>query len=607
MEQLSQHQANDGFVSTTSPANARPNTMARGSSNTLITGAGRSVAHSGIASVAGLGSRALFQIADGGFAGLGDGATAGIGTVFGTISKAAGYIGQGLLAINGVSRAVNASTLLQFLLYRSGSYSGAGTGPYVVGLSQPSAPTIAVTPNASTTNSGTASAVIWFVRSATKGRSRKSAPSNVLLVDGKTVRLTVDASDLVTAAAFGYDRIGVGVTVWGFGVSGPEYAINSGGGEYAITSLTTVDGVANSLELQWSSAGIQGNMRAPIDDYPPPAAVFAAALEDVIAVIGAYGDLTAGVSGLNPGTAIAISLRGFVESFPPDALLILPEAPTGVLPRASDGFAFVGCKNSMHALVYTGGSPALSLQTVWATTGVAAQHNMFLGEGGRLYAFSNGKRGLVRIGAKGEPETAWASDVADEVATWNAADVYGGWDNDYQLAVFCHGRTVLAFNTQLERWCAPISLAGSLAATEVVCGTVTVGGSLYVATRDTASPGAALKLWTLHGGAGSTYEIYTQWEVTPAQADEIFQLEAYLRADTVAYDVTLKLFTNGDRTTPQLTRTVTLPRTGLQHLTLRPNVRGARSYCLYVSHRSAGGDAGLEGIRVSGTRSGVVA
>lgn len=607
MEQLSQHLATDGFVSTTSPVAARPNTMAAGSSNVLLTGSGRSVAYSGIATFAGTGSRALFQIPDGGFAGLGNGATNGIGTVFGIIAKAIGYIGQGLLVINGTSRAVNASTALQILLYKSGSYSGAGTGPFAAGLSQPTAPTIAEhSTNTSTTNSGTTSAVIWFVRSATGGRSRKSAPSNVLVVDGKTVRLTVDAADLTTASTLGYDRIGVGVTQWGFGATGPEYAINSNGGEYAISSLTTVDAVANSLELQWSTAGLVGNMLAPVDDYAPPAAVFAAALEDTLAVIGCYGDVASGVTATTPGTVIAVSLPVFIESFPPDNLLFLPEAPTGVLPRASDGFAFVGCKNSMHALTYTGGSPALSLQTVWATTGVAAQHNMFLAEGGRLYAFSYGKRGLVRIGAKGEPETEWAADVADEVATWTAAEVHGGWDNDYQLAVFCHGKTVLAYNTQLERWCAPISLAGSLTADEAVCGAVTVGGTLYIATRDTVTTASALKLWTLHGGSGSTYEVFTPWEVSPAYADELFRLDAMFRADTATPDVTLKVFTNGDRTTPKVTKTIDVSATGLQHKTQRINVRGAKSYCLSFAHQSAGGDAGLEGIRVSGVRSQVV-
>jgi hypothetical protein len=594
-------------VSSTSLAAARPNTMAPGSNNILLVGAGKAVAHSGIAIISAVGSRAMFQIPDGGYAGLGDGVTAGIGTVLGIIAKAIGFIGQGNLVTNGVSRVVSASTALQILLYKSGSYSGAGTGPYTAGLSQPTAPTIAQhSTNTSTTNSGTASAVIWFVRSATGGRSRKSAPSNVLVVDGKTVRLTVDASDLTTASALGYDRIGVGVTQWGFGATGPEYAINSNGGEYAISSLTTVDGTANSLELQWSSAGLVGNMLAPVDDYPPPAAVFGAGLEDTLAMIGAYGDVTSGVTAATPGTVVAVSLPVFIESFPPDNLLFLPEAPTGVLPRASDGFAFVGCKNSMHALTYTGGSPALSLQTVWATTGVAHQGAMFLGEAGRLYIHSYGKRGLIRIGAKGEPETAWASDVADEVSTWNPADVYGGWDNDFQLAVFCHGRTILCFNTQLERWCAPITITGAITTDEVICGTVTVGGTLYIATRNTATPATALKLWTLHGGSGTTYEIYTQWEVSEAQADEVFQLDMMLRADSTLTDVTTKIFMNGDRTTAKATKTFTLTSTGLQHLTWRPNVRGAKSRCLYFSHKSSGGDAGLEGIRVRGVRSAVI-
>jgi hypothetical protein len=604
MIELARQLASDGYVSSLAPTVRRTNSFAKGSSNYLLTGAGRGTAWSGALLQAGVtGSRALFQIPDGGYAGLGDGATAGVGSVAGLVARAIAYIGQGALYINGVSRSVSASTALQIILYKSGSYSGAGTGPFTAGMAAPSAPTIAAhSANASTTNFGTTSTVHWFVRSATGGRSKKSAPSNVAVVDHKTLRHTVAAGDLTTATTVGADRLGIGVTTWGAGATGPHYEER----EIAISSLTTVDGVGNSVELQWSSAALSGAPLAPLDDDPPPAGVFVLAIEDVLAVIGCYGDVAAGVSATSPGTAIAVSLPVLIESFPADNLLFLPEAPTGVLPRASDGFAFVACKNSLHALVYTGGSPALSLQTVWASTGIAAQHNMFLAEGGRLYAFSNGKRGIVRIGAEGEPDTEFAKDVSDDTSAWVAADVVGGWDVDNQLACFAHGKTILAFNSQLGRWCAPLDMSAFLTTNEKICAAVTVQGKLLFATRDTVTTGAALKLWALHGGAGTIYVVRLPWEFAGLSADELFRVETLMRAEGVS-NVNLNVFTNGNGTTPKYTKLYTLSGAGIQHLTpIRCNVRGAKSWCVEFTHLSAGGDAGLEAVRVLGERSGVI-
>jgi hypothetical protein len=596
---LAQQTAVDGFVAGASPTATRPNCLTDGSENLLLVGNGRLTAHSGILEVASkLGSRTLFQISDGGYAGLGNAATNGIGSIVNLIARAFAFIGQGLLVINGVSRAVNASTALQILLYKSGGYTASGTGPFTAGIEQMEAPTIAEhSANASTKNSGTVSVVTGFVRSATGGRGRKSSPSEVVVVDGKTLRVTISSSDLTLASAMGYDRIYVAVPQWGFGASGPHYILR----EVAISSLTTVDGVANSLELEWSSAELNGADLAPLDDFPPPAAVFAAALEDVAAVVGAYGDIASGVSATSPGTAVVVSLPVYIESFPPDNLLFLPGAPVGVLPTPSGGFAFVAGLNYMCALTYTGGSPALSLQTLWATTGIANPNAMFLGMGGRLCCFSNGRRGLVRMNEEGQPETAWAADASDYVSAWDPAKVVGGWDNDYQFEVYCHERTILLYNAQLERFCAPVSVAGALSSTEEICAAVTVGGSLYFATRDTANTAAAMKVWTLHGGTGTTWSAYFNWNRSAQIADDLFLVEVAVRSDNTTWPVTVEIFQGGDDDTAVRSKEYTLTETGLQHLSpWEPNLVAAKSYKVKVSGRSAGGDAGPEAVRLSG-------
>jgi hypothetical protein len=602
MEQLAVQSGLDGYCYSSSPTATRPDTLGPGSLNLIKTGTGKWVAHSGVATVAGTGSRSLYQIADGGFGGLGSGSTSGVGSIVNLIARAFGFIGAtSNLVINGTSRAVNASTALQLLLYKSGAYSGAGTGPFTAGISQMSAPTVAVTPNASTVNSGTMSVVTGFVRSATGGRGRKSSPSAVLVVDGVTVRVTISGADLTTATNNGYDRLYIATTKWGFGASGPHYEYT----EIAISSLTTVDGVGNSYELQYSSAELEGAPLAPLDDFPPPAGVFACALEDVVAVIGCYGDVGSGVSATVPGTAVAVSLPVYIESFPPDNLLFLPGSPVGVLPTPSGGFCFVAGLNFMSALTYTGGSPALSLQTLWATTGIANQGAMWLGEGGRLYAFTTGKS-IVRIGADGQPESAFSGDVSDYVSGWDASKVVGGWDDKNKLDVVCHVRTVLCFNSQVERWCAPIDLTGTLSATEEICAVVETAGTLYLSTRDTASTGTAMKLWSLHGGSGSVWDAYFNWNRSGDVSDDVYLVECAVRADTTSNPVTLELFRNGDESTVVESKAFTLTATGKSHLVKKADVRAAKSHRVHLRGQSAGGDAGPESIRVSGESVGVV-
>ena len=303
----------DHYISSSSLAGGERGACGPGSRNLLFLGDGRAQCFKGPALISSVvGSRLLFNAIDNGHAGLGNFNTQGIGNIFGIIARALGIIGAGPVYINGVSRGFSASTALQFLLYVSGSYTGTGTGPFVAGMEPPLAPTLANTPTASTIMAGTYSAVIWFVRSATGGRSRRGPQSVVVVNSGFKMRLTVSGADLTYAASVGADRIGIGVTASGFGATGPFYEER----EIAISSLTTVDSVTNSVLLEWSDGSLIGKDLAPILDYPPPAAPFAAALEDVIAVIGCYGDPVAGVSATSPGTVVAVLASSIHRVFP---------------------------------------------------------------------------------------------------------------------------------------------------------------------------------------------------------------------------------------------------------------------------------------------------
>lgn len=570
------------------------NRCAFGSKNLTFNGDNKAVGYKGPLIQAGVsGGRAMFNSPDGGYASLGDNNTAGIGSIVGLISRVMGFIGAGELYVNGVNRSVSATTAFQLLLYKAGSYFGATTGPLVAGLNVPTAPVIAVTPNASTINAGTTSARIHYVRSTTGARSRASTASNVLVVDGFKVRVTIAGADLTYAASVGIDRLGIDLPAWGFGSTGPHFQYI----EIAISSLTTVDGVANSYELEYSSTDLVGKDLAPIDDFTPPAAVFAVAVMDVVGLIGCYGDTTSGVTATSPGSAIAVSMPLFPESYPPDNLLILPEPPVGVLSRASDGFSFIGCLNSMHALTYTGGRIPLNLQTVWSSTGIAAQHNMCIAEGGRLYVYAGQP---ARINNTPEPDTTFGDRVLDDMAAWVQADVVLGWDAKQKFVVYGHLQTLIPFNVQTEEWSTPLDL--STLVTGNLCASVTVANILYFATND----GTTVRLYHWNNSTGTVWEVYSGEHLSADEASQAFRLRIAGRFDSTSHALTAKIYRNGDRSAAAVTKTATPTRTGFQILpTMKPNVRGAKTHSIYLSHQSTGGDDGPDGARVDGVTSGV--
>lgn len=584
----------DHYLSNSSLINGAKGTCLPGSKNLIFTGGGKAQAFKGPVLIPSVnGSRLFFNAVDQGYVGLGDATNQGIGNVIGLIARSLGFIGSGPLYIDGLDTTFDASTALQLLLYANGTYDDPLSGPFTAGLEPPTAPTIAVTPTASTIMAGTYSAVIWFVRSTTGGRSRRSSPSAVIVNSGFTTRLTVAAADLTYAASVGADRIGIGVTAAGFGATGPYLEER----EIAITSLTTVDGVANSVELEWADGALVGKDLAPILDFPPPAGVFAAALEDVIAVIGCYGDINAGISASSPGTAIAVSLPVFIESFPPDNLLFLPAPPRGVLSRAADGFVFVGGETYVAALLYTGGKNPLSLRVIWPTTGIASPNGWFLGEGGRLYA-ATGKRGLVRINESGEPDTSFAQDVVDDTASWSMVNVVGGYDADHNRDVFGHQKTLLCFNPQRGMWDTPIDLTSKIIGN--LCACVSVNGALLLAAND----GITIRLYTFNSGTGMTWEVYSGHQLSAHVQSLLFQAEVVGRFDTTN-GVTFKIFANGD-TAPKLNKTLVPARTGRLHLpTQKTNIRGAKSHQVYLSQLAGTGDCGPDRVVLKGEGSNI--
>lgn len=222
---------------------------------------------------------------------------------------------------------------------------------------------------------------------------------------------------------------------------------------------------------------------------------------------------------------------------------------------------------------------------------------MCIADGGRLYVFAGQP---ARLKASDEPDTEFGDRVLDDMASWVQADVILGWDSKTKFVVYGHGQTLIPFNVQTEEWSTPLDLSTSI--TGNLCASVTVGNNLLLATND----GTTVRLYNWLGGSGSIWEVYSGEHFSVDEAAEAFRMQIAGRFDSVTYPLTAKIFRNGDRSTAVTTKTITPTRTGFQILlTMKPNVRGAKSHSIYLSHRSIGQDDGPDIVRLKGVTSGV--
>jgi hypothetical protein len=570
------------------------NYLAKGTKNLICLGRGKNTAYKGPVLQAGVnGSKQMMNAADG-YAGLGEYNTQGVGSVF-RVLAALFFIGAGLVRYNGASLATAATSTLSMLILSSGTFSG---GPWQAGMAQPSAPDVGVraTPGTGFTGKvrGSVSVVVWRIRSTTGANSIKSPASAVVVADNQTLRVSVSALD-----SNGHDRWGYGVTQVGFGFSGPHFKL----GEIADSALTTIDGIARSFEIEWIDADLVGQPLAPIEDFPPPAAVFGGALGDVTFVDGAYGDTSTGVTAGAPGSTIAVSRPLHPESFPGDNLLFPPEPPVNVM-RGGDGYYYRLGKTSMGVITYTGGTPALALQIIWPNVGISQPHNACVGEDGRLYVWI-GKPARIMARSE-EPDVGFGDEVIDDFEGWADDDVFLGWDARRQLMCYINAtqNKVMPFNTSAEGnpWSSPLFLTGKIIGT--VCATVMDHRDLFFATND----GSVLRLYKFDGGTGTVVEVFTAWARAALESDDIYRVIADWRADNFANPVEMRILTDGDDNPANatVTKVITLTRTGLQHLESKRTRVNGQSHAIYLKQTCTGGnDAGPEKISTFGSHSGV--
>lgn len=585
-----------------------------------------------------------------------------------TAGKTMAFIGAGNVALTGVilldasAVAIAASSALQFLLLRGGSYAGtAANGPFTAGQVAPSAPIVAavtygygVSGPLTNKTKGTVSGAITRVRSATGGESNASEPSAVVSMptDGGAMRVTLPA------AGSGQDRWGIYVSLSGFGSTGPLFflveiteasvvlsrttsadvhctsgsttvtsasaaftaadlgrvivvtdgantlntfitAINSGTsvtvnaaptytGTTGIGVITqAVDGVLRSVAVEWTDADLVGAQYAPIDNDPPPAGWFGATLGDTTMVVGCYGDTTTGLAVNSIGNCIAVSRPGFPEAYPADSLLFLPEAPTGILERSSEGYVVIFGLNSMSVVSYTGASGLpLAIQTVWNTTGCANAWNACMVDG-KLHVMTG--TGLVRMGVDGEPEKEWTQDVAVDLRGYPPASTVLGYDANWKQLMVAGSNQALLFSVVNQKWGAPLDFTAFNTATNADSrSTVTVNGALL--TWIGAS--SAAKLYTFNTGTGSTWTAFTPW-----RGGLDYTVATYVRGDfrqdVIANPITFSVYKNFSATASR-TWTQTVSVAGGNYIFQPPklNVRNARSLALSVGATSGSGDSG---------------
>ena len=349
-----------------------------------------------------------------------------------------------------------------------------------------------------------------------------------------------------------------------------------------------VEGTARSTVIEWRDGDLVGREFAPKRDFPPPAALFAGTLEDVLFIDGAYADAVSGTSSTVRGTGLAPSEPGRPESFSPDTVIFTNDTPTALL--RGDGLYWRFGRNSLHTVEYLGGSKPLSMELVWEGTGVQYQNQACLGEGGRLYLWP-ANRGLLRMDTTGLPEGEFATAISEDLI--NCTDPLKrvlGWDGISQVLAVCYEKKIWPFFTSLGRWGAPANLAAT--AIGNIRSAVTENNQLLLTDSND-------DIWEYNVGNGSIMKVRTPWLTSAGAMDTIAAILASVRADNIANPVVIDVFADGDEINAESSIGVTPSRTGYSRLpVVWPNIIDTESHQIQITMTSttANGDHGLENI-----------
>jgi hypothetical protein len=377
------------------------------------------------------------------------GGTAGTGTIKAYNGGTTGSV------IDGVA----ATTLLQALSVQVADYFY--TYQDQAGLSIPDTPTVAVPNTPSGSYTGLINGAVNFKIAGIRDRqnvganittpdapvkSVSSAASAVVVPNNKTVQITFPT------AKTGQTHWAVFSTQEGFGGTGNFFRLGYRTSSdatatwiYGIPETTVAAAVGRTLEFDYRSGDLLPET-AWLEDYSPPAGSHCVRLENIMVVLGC-----------SDGTVGAVSLPNFFESYNPFHLLYFPEPVTAVLHRQVDNYAFVACRNSIHAIQYVGyrggNLPSATITTLNPEIGIAYQSNWALG-GGNIACFVEGA-GIALMSGDGTMDFTFGADVNRFTKDWTAANTAVSFNPKTRSFVFGNGDISLSFCMQTGKWSSP--------------------------------------------------------------------------------------------------------------------------------------------------------
>lgn len=468
-----------------------------------------------------------------------------------------------------------------------------------VGLAKPQPPGFRVAKNSDGSPKagraqGTFSVRASLYREVTGGEGNASEPSVIVTAADNTLAIQLPPAGSMSAAS--PSHINVYSTRRGFGAIGPWFfltriPVNT---QRAIAEGFTVDPdvtMGTYIQLNYSDGDLIGGRFAPIDYDPPLPGTHCFSLGDVIVVAGVLGG-----SGLSP------SIPGAVEAFSPLNITFLnPQEPIiGIRGRASDGWQYVFCRNSLHAVSLGDEVTPIIPRAIWPNTGIANK-NAAAFVNSEFYGFS-GKKGAVRTSGTEDPDSTFALPVENIMGTWNPNNVVVGYSHDDDCVVYFHGLTALPFMRKQGIWSAPFNLADGGAQGNRVLSAVEYKGKLIFAT-DFAAVGdgpQGVVMYEFSGGGLTT----VPWKIVPAWRDG--GAEGWYKTitgwrtsyNTGSSNLTSRLLTNFDPTTAQETDVSAGAGRPVYDDWVKTNVKDAKVFTLEQS--GTGGGREVEGTTVIG-------
>jgi len=374
-----------------------------------------------------------------------------------------------------------------------------GSATYKAGFPNPLGSTPAITLSASSADSskmqGTYNLTYTKYRSWSGAESVAQEPPPAIAVDQKKIHLHIDA-DPTNTGETAYDTYKIYATQRGFGSTGPFYFL---------MDIPTSTGTVIDQDIEYSDFDLDGDIEPPTDHDPPPSCDYVVALGQVILAIGPDG--------------IRPSIPGNPEAFPASYFIALnpPETIVGFAGRPTEGELYVWTNNSLQSIVLTGSEsvPVLT-RSIWPQLGIQSRHGGAFADL-EFYCFS-GQAGIIRLGIDSGADTAFATPVREYVRrqNWDPTQVMVGYDPTYDMVVYCHQTTALAYLRGLRHrtlftnpygeqfqgamggWMTPITLPAPITSL------VTFNGRLYMST--------ASNVYIWETGNGGNWYFIPAWE-----------------------------------------------------------------------------------------------